>query len=95
MAAYLLIRVAVHDPVQYEEYKRRTPAVVGMFDGEFIVRGGLADVVEGEPDERRVVVVRFPTLDLAHAFLDSPEYAAVKAYRIGAADMEIVVVEGS
>ena len=95
MAAYLLIRVAVHDPVQYEEYKLRTPAVVGAFGGEFIVRGGLADVVEGEPDDRRVVVVRFPTIEQARAFLNSPEYAAVKAYRIGAADMEIVVVEGS
>lgn len=59
------------------------------------MRGGESEVVEGPPDDRRIVLVEFPDMESARTFYDSPEYAPAKAARGGAAEMEIVLVEGS
>ncbi|TMG85916.1 MAG: DUF1330 domain-containing protein [Betaproteobacteria bacterium] len=42
----------------------------------------------------RVVVLEFPSLEQARAFYDSPEYVAARAVREGAAQMNLVAVEG-
>lgn len=95
MAAYLIVRVSVTDPDQYEKYKLLTPAAAAAHGGEFVVRGGPSEVLEGDEDDRRVVVVKFPTSDDARAFYDSPAYVEARAVRKDAAQMEIVLVEGA
>lgn len=94
MAAYVIARVNVTDPDQYGEYKLLTPAAISAYGGAFIVRGGEHHVLEGVDDDRRIVVLEFATMDDARAFYDSPEYVEARAVRAGAAEMEMVVVEG-
>lgn len=95
MAAYIIARVRVTDADQYGQYKLLTPAAIENHDGKFIVRGGDHEVLEGAADDRRIVVLEFPTTDAARAFYDSPEYVHARAVRDGAAEMEMVVVEGA
>lgn len=95
MTAYCIVRVDVTDPDQYEEYKKRTPDAIAAFGGRFIVRGAPPFTLEGPEETRRIVVVEFPDAETAKACLDSPAYQEAKSYRTGAADMEIIIVEGS
>lgn len=95
MTAYAIVRVEVTDPDRYEEYKALTPAAVSAFGGRFIVRGGEAETLEGPPEPRRIVVVEFPDLDAARACFESPQYAEAKAKRVGAAEMEMLIVDGA
>ena len=95
MAAYIIARVRVTDADQYGEYKLLTPAAVAGHGGTFIVRGGEHEVLEGQPDDRRIVVLEFSTSDDARTFYDSPEYIEARAVRAGAAEMEMVLVEGA
>ncbi len=95
MAAYIIARVRVTNADQYGRYKLLTPAAVEAHGGRFIVRGGEHEVLEGDADDRRIVVLEFPTGDAARAFYDSPEYVKARAVRSGAAEMEMVVVEGT
>lgn len=94
MAAYAIVRVEVTDPEKYEEYKALTPAAVAAFGGRFLVRGGEAETLEGPVETRRIVVVEFADLDQARACFASPEYAEAKSKRIGAAEMEMLIVDG-
>lgn len=94
MPAYVIVRVHVTDPEQYEKYKLLSPGAVEEHGGTFIVRGGAHEVLEGEPDDRRIVVLEFPTLDAAKSFYDSDAYTHAREVRAGAAEMEVVVVEG-
>lgn len=95
MTAYLIVRVNVTDPDQYENYKKLTPAAIASAGGKFIVRGGRHETLEGEHDERRVVLVEFPDYDSAKAFYDSPQYVEARNVRAGAAEMHMTVVEGA
>ena len=62
MAAYLIVRVRVSDPDQYDEYKKLTPAAVAAHGGKFVVRGGAHEVLEGPAEDRRMVVLEFHPL---------------------------------
>ncbi|MBP5856020.1 DUF1330 domain-containing protein [Marivibrio halodurans] len=94
MTAYLIARVKVTDPARYENYKALSPGALAAFDGKFLVRGGAHETLEGEAEDRRLVLVEFPSLEQAKACYDSAQYQAAKAERDGAAEMQMVVVEG-
>lgn len=93
MAAYLIALVAVTDPEQYAEYTKHTPRIVDRFGGRFIARGGEVTTLEGEPETRRVVVLEFPSVEVAEEFYASEEYGMAKALRAGAAEGQFIVVD--
>ena len=95
MAAYIIARIRVTDPTQYEEYKKLSPAAAAAFGGEFIVRGGETETLEGAEETHRLVVVRFDSMDQARAFYRSEQYQAAKAAREGAAEAQFVLVDGA
>ncbi len=94
MAAYLIARIEVTDWSRYQEYTRRTPEVIARYGGRFIVRGGKVLSLEGPPENGRIVVLEFPSLEQAQKFYGSPDYAEVKAFRAGAATGQFIAVEG-
>ncbi len=94
MAAYLIARIDVTDPDRYEEYKVLAADAVAKHAGSYLVRGGPHETLEGETEHRRIVVLRFADVATARAFYESPEYAAARAARAGAATGQFVVVDG-
>jgi uncharacterized protein (DUF1330 family) len=92
--AYLIVETDIRDPEQYELYKAASPAAVEAGGGRFVVRGGETAVLEGDWNPKRLVVLEFPDLETAKRFYESPEYQAAKALREGAAQLNMVAVEG-
>ena len=50
--------------------------------------------LEGEWQPKRLVILEFPSIEQAQAWINSPEYAAPRKMRQKAAKSNIVVVEG-
>ncbi len=48
MTAYMIVDIDVLDPAQYETYKREVPKLIEKHGGEYLVRGGEFEVIEGE-----------------------------------------------
>ena len=94
MAAYVIVDVSRHDEEAYEEYKKLTPAAVAAFEGKFIVRGGLAETLEGDWQPERIVVLEFPTVDRAREWWNSDMYTEAKVIRQRAAFTKMIVVQG-
>jgi uncharacterized protein (DUF1330 family) len=94
MSAYIIVETDIHDPEQYEQYKAASPGAVAAGGGKFIVRGGAIAVLEGDWKPTRLVVLEFEDLEAVQRFYDSPEYQAAKKLREGAADLNMVAVQG-
>jgi uncharacterized protein (DUF1330 family) len=94
MPAYVIARIDVTDWDRYKEYVKATPGVIAKFGGRFIVRGGEKVTLEGPEETRRVVLVEFPSMEQARAFYASAEYEAVRRLRIGAAEVQLIAIEG-
>jgi uncharacterized protein (DUF1330 family) len=94
MAAYLVVDIAVTNPQQFEEYKKLAPAAIAKYGGRYLIRGGAYEVLEGDWKPQRVTVVEFDSMEKAKAFYASPEYQAAIKARAGAANMNMLLVQG-
>ncbi|HWE98198.1 MAG TPA: DUF1330 domain-containing protein [Caulobacteraceae bacterium] len=94
MAAYLIGEFEVTDPALHEDYRRDVPAVIAAHGGRYLVRGGAAELVEGEGEPQRLVILEFPNLAAARAFFDGDAYAPLRALRQRASRGRIVIVDG-
>ena len=93
-SAYILANVRVTNPTQYEEYKKFSSVAMRAHGAEVCIRGGKVEVIEGDWTPDRVVLLKFPSVEAARAFNDSPEYDLARQARQGAAIMRMVLVEG-
>jgi uncharacterized protein (DUF1330 family) len=94
MPAYLILDIHVEDPEEYAAYRERSPATLEAYGGRYLVRGGPHEVVEGDWDPERVVVLEFPSVERAHEWYESPEYQAIVEKRKRAAPSNVVLVDG-
>ena len=94
MPAYVLAEIEITNPEGYKEYTTHVPATVAKYGGRFVVRGGKAQVLEGEWPERRRVLIEFPTVDAARKWFDSPEYEKPKAMRQANSKGRLLLLEG-
>jgi uncharacterized protein (DUF1330 family) len=93
--AYLIVEMHITDIEQYKQYMAEAPAAVKRFGGEYLVRGGKHETIEGDWQPHRVAMLRFPSFEQAKAFYADAQYTAVRAKRAGATDyFNMVLVEG-
>lgn len=95
MSAFLVVDTKIHNQAAYEEYKQLAKPIAEKFGGVYRARGGAMDVRETELwSPSRIVIIEFPDMKSAQAFVDSEEYAPVKPKRTDNADCTLFIVEG-
>jgi uncharacterized protein (DUF1330 family) len=94
MPAYVIVNINVTDPVPYERYKTMAEATVTAYGGKYIVRGGLAERLEGGWEPKRFVVLEFPDAARAKAWWASEDYRPAKELRQACARSDMIVVTG-
>ena len=77
-----------------QEYRRRNTDAVTAQGGRFVVRGGEMEVLEGDWDTRRIVLIEFPDMAAARGWYGSEDYAPLKALRQSASDTNIILIDG-
>ena len=93
MSAFMIIQADITDVDQFFEYAKRAPALIEKFGGRYRCIRGAVDQLEGEPDNRKLVVSEWPSMEAAREFWDSPEYAELRELRVGAAVINVNLVE--
>ena len=94
MPGYFIFDIRVTDPEAYAPYRERSGATVEAYGGRYLVRGGAHEVVEGDWDTQRIVVVEFPSVERAREWYHSPEYQEIAPIRQGASRSRGILVEG-
>ncbi len=95
MPAYWVARSKINDPVRYQQYTDRVPAIIARHGGKVLARGGRYRIMEGPETFHRFVVIEFPTFEQAVACFESQEYREASAFRRdGAGIVENVIVDG-
>jgi uncharacterized protein (DUF1330 family) len=94
MAVYLIVDVDAKDPMALERYRAEVPAFIRKHGGEYLVRGGAFEVLEGDWQPSRLVLFRFPDMQSVKAFINDPEYQPLKSVRHRVAKTSMVVVAG-
>jgi len=94
MPAYAILQINILNKENYKEYVNKVSPIVKKFNGEYLVRGGKSEVVEGRWEFPRTVVVRFPNYEMAIKWHNSKEYAPIKLIRENNSEGNCIIVEG-
>jgi uncharacterized protein (DUF1330 family) len=95
MAVYVISEVQVVDGPAAERYRLVASASIAAHGGRYIIRGAVPDAIEGDwPDERRMVVIEFPSAEAARGWYASPDYAEALSLRQVALERRLLLVEG-
>jgi uncharacterized protein (DUF1330 family) len=94
--AYVIVEMKVSDPQRYQEYMAAAPASIKAAGGDYLVRGGRLQTLEGQWNPARVAVLRFPSFEQAKAWYDGEMYRQARAKRAGATEFfNMILVEGA
>jgi uncharacterized protein (DUF1330 family) len=95
MAAYVIVEIEILDPKGYEEYKKQAGASVLKYGGKYIIRGGATEVLEGDWQPKRIVVLEFESMQRARDWLHCEEYREPRKTRHRTARTNMILVEGN
>jgi len=90
----VIVEIEIVDPVGYEEYKKLAGATVEKYGGKYLVRGGKTDVLEGDWNPKRIVMLEFPTMERAKEWLNCEEYREPRKMRHRTAKTNMILAEG-
>ena len=94
MAAFLVSDVSIRDADAFQTYRTRAADSIARHGGRYLVRGGDVDPLEGTWSPRTIIVVEFPSMEQAHAWYRSPEYASALDVRDKALSRNLILVDG-
>jgi uncharacterized protein (DUF1330 family) len=90
---YVISRVDVSDPEAYARYIAAGSKAIAEHGGKPLARGGRSEALEGKARARNVVI-EFESYGEARRYFYSEQYQAARKPCEGAAEMEMVLVEG-
>ena len=94
MAVYVVVDIKMTDAEKMQEYRRLAEIAVQKFGGRYLARGGKTEILEGDWQPERLVLLEFPSAQAVRSFYDSPEYLAARTARAGAGHFDMLVIEG-
>ncbi|MGE3500066.1 MAG: DUF1330 domain-containing protein [Candidatus Binatia bacterium] len=95
MAAYLIAEHRVDDPALFEEYRRQVVPMIERYGGRYLTRGGSHEILDGDWQPTRVVIVEFPDMQALRAWYEAPEYQPLIALRRRAGTDVIMSLDGA
>lgn len=93
MPAFILAEIDVNNPELYRKYASQTPDSMIPFGGEFIIRANPVQVLEGEWNHDRLVLIRFDNAKMAQDWYNSPTYQEIKGIRVQASSGKVLLIE--
>ena len=86
----------ITDLTAIKEYGAKVNETLAPFNGHyhFVVRGGKTESLDGDAPPKGIVIFAFDSAEQAHAWYDSPAYAAIRPIRQAATKGRTFLVDG-
>jgi len=94
MPAYVISEVNVRDVDAMEAYRSLAARAITKYGGRYLVRGGVAETIEGGPPAKTLIIVEFPSMARLREWYGSADYAEALKLRETALDRRLIFVEG-
>ena len=96
MPAYFIAELDITKPgAEMDAYRAAVPATLAQYGGRFVVRGGAAELIEGGPEPKRIVILEFADAIAVRRWYDSPEYQKILPGRLENSTCRAFIVEGA
>lgn len=86
MTAYVIAQISIHDRARYDRYAAGFMEVLIQHGGRLLVADEAPEVLQGEWDREKLIVMAFPDRETAVRWSASPEYQAISTDRLASTD---------
>ena len=90
---YVIASVTVQDEVAYQRYADLARDAMAKHGARILAKGGRYEALEGNARQRNVIL-EFESFEAARRYWSSSEYQLARTHRIGAAEIDLCLVEG-
>jgi uncharacterized protein (DUF1330 family) len=94
LTVYAIAQLSIHDRPRYERYAAGFLPVLHQYGGRLLAADEQVEVVEGEWEKDRLIMVSFPDHDTFTTWATSPEYTEIAKDRLGATEGPVLLVHG-
>lgn len=94
MKGYLVLDIEIYDFEMFQNYAQQVKHMVDDSSGRYIVRGGNVEVIDGNWEPQRIVIVEFPSVAEAKKIFNGKKYAPLRAMADACSKVNAIVVEG-
>jgi uncharacterized protein (DUF1330 family) len=96
MPAYFVAEFEFTDrEAMQRTYSGAVPATIAQYGGRYLTRGGATELVEGDPEPKRIVILEFPNAAAIKRWYNSPEYQKILPGRLNNSRGRAFIVEGT
>lgn len=94
MTVYAIAQLRFTDRAAYDRYQARFMEVFRRYPGTLLAADESPQVVEGDWDREKVVLMSFPDQEAFRGWAESPEYQEISKDRHAGADTVVLLVKG-
>ena len=94
MPAYFVAEIEITNQAGFEPYRAAVPTTIAQYGGRYLTRGGTAELIEGGPEPKRIVVLEFADTAAVKRWYNSPEYQKILPIRLATSTGRAFIVEG-
>jgi uncharacterized protein (DUF1330 family) len=95
MPAYFVVELEITNAAGMADYRAAVPATLAQYGGKFLTRGGAAELIEGGPEPKRIVILEFADTAAIKRWYNSPEYQKILPGRLANSSGRAFIVEGT
>lgn len=94
MTVYAIAQLKFTDRAAYDRYQARFLDVFGRYSGTLLAADESPQILEGQSDREKVVLMSFPDESSFRAWADSPDYQEISMDRRAGADSLVMLIKG-
>lgn len=94
MYYYFIAQIKIDDEEEYQRYLDEAGHVFSRFDGKYLVVDTAPELLEGEWNYSRAVVIRFNSKKDFEQWYYSEEYQKILKHRLSASHCDTILVKG-
>jgi len=94
MTVYAIAQLTITDRTAYNRYQSRFMSVMNLYKGRLLAADEHPQVVEGQWDREKLVLLSFPDEASFREWADSPDYQEIAKDRKAGSTAVILLVKG-
>jgi len=94
MSSYFVAQIKIHNREEYEKYLQGVDEVFSKFNGKYLAVDTNPEILEGNWDYDRIIIIEFPNTTDLKKWYGSEEYKAILKYRLSSAKCDTLIAEG-
>jgi uncharacterized protein (DUF1330 family) len=94
MSAYVVAQLSIHDRARYDRYAAGFFPTLQPFGGRLLAADERPQVLEGDWDRDKLVLIAFPDAASARAWAASPAYRTIAVDRLAGSEAVVLLAAG-